>query len=255
MYKALQSLRRPLICVFTFNHHSNMGGRCLHPRRVLVTQVKAGGGGLWREFRDSGSQSWVYSASTFGSWSGPGGWLWHCPARCPISPTPALREGSTETQSRCYCSCSVWAHRLNFWTRLCLISAARGADLLASRTPWRLCGFISPPLQIVLWPLLRLCMQTFLTARHQVMQLQNRTHRLEGILEIIKSTSPKPSYKWEQGVVGREITCPKTPLVYVLLKARSCLGPGEISARRLLSGSTESSKLCCPHCLQCLTQY
>ena len=116
--------------------------------------------------------------------------------------------------------------------------SGEGGDLLASRTPWRPCGFISPPLQIVLWPLLHLCMQTFLTARHQVMQPQNRTPRLEGILEIIKSTSPKPSYKWEQGIVGREITCPKTPLVYVLLKARSCLGPGEISARRLLSGNT-----------------
>lgn len=57
MYKALQSLQRPFICVFTFNHHSNMWGRCCYPQRVGVTGKSRGRGGgwWWQELRASAS--------------------------------------------------------------------------------------------------------------------------------------------------------------------------------------------------------
>ena len=209
MYKALQNLRRPFISVFTFNHHSSMGGRCHHPRRVLVTQVKAGGGRLWQELRDPGSLSWMYSASTSGSQSCPECWLWHCPGCCQINLTPALRGGSVETQGGVPQSLSALTECLD----QALSCPCGEGGLLAPCTPWRLCGFISSLLQIILWPLLHLCMQTFLTAGHQVMQSWNRTPRLDGIVEIIKSTSPKPFYKWEHRAARKEIACPKIPLV------------------------------------------
>lgn len=125
MYKALQNLRRPFICVFTFNHHSSKGGRC-HPRRVLGTQVKAGGGRLWQELRDPGSLSWMYSASISGSQSCPEFWLWHCPGCCQINLNPALRVGSVETQSAVLQSLSTLRSTLNAWIRLCLVSAVKG---------------------------------------------------------------------------------------------------------------------------------
>lgn len=126
-----------------------------------------------------------------------------------INLTPALRVRSMETQSGVLQSLSTLTECLD-QAASCLSGEG---GLLAPRTPWRLCGFISSRLQIVLWPLLRLCMQTFLTAGHQVMQPQNRTPRLDGIVEIIKSTSPKLFYKWEHEAARKEIACPKIPLV------------------------------------------
>lgn len=126
-----------------------MRGRCYQPRRVLVAQVKAGGGGLWQELRDSSSLSCLYLA-TCCSQSGPAGQPWHCPACFQIRVIAALREGSTQTQSLC-CRSAVPKHTyLYFWTRLCLIAILGERDLLASHTPWRFCGFISALLLLVL---------------------------------------------------------------------------------------------------------